>query len=630
MAFALVNYTGDATTTDFSFSFGFLQTSHIEVRLATVLKVEGVDYTINTVSSEVEFTVAPGLNVAIEILRVTTDRTEANIPIIFTSGAAFRAADFNSAVLYLLYIVQELLDGNASLTGIGFKDEDDLVSDSDVHVPSQQSVKAYVDATTGLGNVVEDLTPQLGGDLDVNGSDIVSVSNADINITPNGTGTVVVGTDLDVDNINIDANNIKSTDTNGAINLVPDGTGSVVVQSAIQIDSAIDITNNSISSLGTNANINLTPNGTGTVVVNTDLDVDNINIDGNSIISTDTNGNISIIPDGTGAITLDFMELPIADGTSGQALKTDGAGNLDWTTFSTGGLGNIVEDTSPQLGADLDANAFDIQFDDVTGIRDSNDNETLLFGETASAVNYLKLSNAAAAGDVTLETVGDDTDVDLAITPQADGKIVLDGLNWPIADGTANQVIETDGAGQLSFVTSASTAGLVKISTQSASSSATIDFTGLTATYSAYKVILTGYAPATDNTQLWIRTSTDGGSTYDSGSGDYAWGYNSHELDVTPVSSITGDPTDPKIVIAAAIGNATNEGGAAEITIFEPSATTHTRILAESLMEHADGKYFRTDAGGVRASAADVDAIRFLSSSGNIATGVFTLYGIIA
>ena len=42
----------------------------------------------------------------------------------------------------------------------------------------------------GLDNVVEDLTPQLGGDLDVNGQSIVSVSNGDIVFTPNGTGHV--------------------------------------------------------------------------------------------------------------------------------------------------------------------------------------------------------------------------------------------------------------------------------------------------------------------------------------------------------------------------------------------------------------------------------------------------------
>ncbi len=47
-----------------------------------------------------------------------------------------------------------------------------------------------VGSGSGLDNVVEDLTPQLGGDLDVNGQSIVSVSNGDIVFTPNGTGHV--------------------------------------------------------------------------------------------------------------------------------------------------------------------------------------------------------------------------------------------------------------------------------------------------------------------------------------------------------------------------------------------------------------------------------------------------------
>ncbi len=46
-------------------------------------------------------------------------------------------------------------------------------------------------ATSGaISNVSEDTTPQLGGDLDVNGQDIVSVSNGNITLTPNGTGVV--------------------------------------------------------------------------------------------------------------------------------------------------------------------------------------------------------------------------------------------------------------------------------------------------------------------------------------------------------------------------------------------------------------------------------------------------------
>jgi hypothetical protein len=48
-------------------------------------------------------------------------------------------------------------------------------------------------ATSGaISNVVEDTTPQLGGNLDMNGQDIVTTSNADLELAPNGTGHVTV------------------------------------------------------------------------------------------------------------------------------------------------------------------------------------------------------------------------------------------------------------------------------------------------------------------------------------------------------------------------------------------------------------------------------------------------------
>lgn len=51
---------------------------------------------------------------------------------------------------------------------------------------------SWNDPVSGIGNVIEDTTPQLGGSLDVNGQSIVSVSNGNITITPNGTGTIVL------------------------------------------------------------------------------------------------------------------------------------------------------------------------------------------------------------------------------------------------------------------------------------------------------------------------------------------------------------------------------------------------------------------------------------------------------
>lgn len=52
---------------------------------------------------------------------------------------------------------------------------------------------AWTAIAPGISNVVEDTTPQLGGNLDVQTHSIVSTSNRDINITPNGTGNVSLG-----------------------------------------------------------------------------------------------------------------------------------------------------------------------------------------------------------------------------------------------------------------------------------------------------------------------------------------------------------------------------------------------------------------------------------------------------
>lgn len=59
------------------------------------------------------------------------------------------------------------------------------------------SAPAWEDAS-GIASLAADSTPQLGGDLDVNGNSIVSTSNANINITPNGTGIVDISTALEV------------------------------------------------------------------------------------------------------------------------------------------------------------------------------------------------------------------------------------------------------------------------------------------------------------------------------------------------------------------------------------------------------------------------------------------------
>ena len=84
--------------------------------------------------------------------------------------------------------------GVATMTAI--LDENDMASDSATALATQQSIKAYVDDeiannSGGISSVVADTTPQLGGNLDVNGKDIVSVSNGNIELDPNGSGKVI-------------------------------------------------------------------------------------------------------------------------------------------------------------------------------------------------------------------------------------------------------------------------------------------------------------------------------------------------------------------------------------------------------------------------------------------------------
>jgi len=80
---------------------------------------------------------------------------------------------------------------DGTITATAFVDEDNMASNSATLIPTQQSVKAYVDTTVAATNeVVEDTTPQLGGDLDLNSSDITGTGNINITGTIQSSGNI--------------------------------------------------------------------------------------------------------------------------------------------------------------------------------------------------------------------------------------------------------------------------------------------------------------------------------------------------------------------------------------------------------------------------------------------------------
>ena len=111
---------------------------------------------------------------------------------------------------------------------------------------------------------------------------------------------------------------------------------------------------------------------------------------------------------------------------------------------------DVVDDTSPQLGGNLDTNSFMIDFDDAHGIRDENGNEQLIFETTSSAVNFLDITNAATGNDPKLAANGSDSNVDLALAPKGSGELV-------VGTGSAAATITTSGAYDLTLDTNSGT-----------------------------------------------------------------------------------------------------------------------------------------------------------------------------
>ena len=76
------------------------------------------------------------------------------------------------------------------------------------------------------------------------------------------------------------------------------------------------------------------------------------------------------------------------------------------------------------------------------------------------------------------------------------------------------------------------------------------------------------------------------------------------------------------------VGNNTNEEGAFEFTVFNPSSSSHFKHYHSlGTTRNADAAVQFFESGGIYEATSDIDAFRIFQSSGNI-SGTFKLYGI--
>ena len=128
--------------------------------------------------------------------------------------------------------------------------------------------------------------------------------------------------------------------------------------------------------------------------------------------------------------------------------KADDGTNPSIDTISL--ASDLVDDTTPQLGGNLDTNSFMIDFDDAHGIRDENGNEQLIFQTTSSAVNQFDVTNAATGNAPSISATGDDSNIDIALIPKGTGET-------KIGTGAAAATLTSSGAYDLRLDTNSGT-----------------------------------------------------------------------------------------------------------------------------------------------------------------------------
>jgi len=90
-------------------------------------------------------------------------------------------------------VSEKIISSQTAITsGIDSSNDQLLLRDASASALKKVSISSVFSSVGGLTDLSGDSSPQLGGNLDVNGNDIVTTSNADIELAPNGTGKVVI------------------------------------------------------------------------------------------------------------------------------------------------------------------------------------------------------------------------------------------------------------------------------------------------------------------------------------------------------------------------------------------------------------------------------------------------------
>lgn len=217
----------------------------------------------------------------------------------------------------------------------------------------------------------------------------------------------------------------------------------------------------------------------------------------------------------------------------------------------------------------------------------------------------------------------------LSTTP-TDGQLLIgstSGNNFALANLTAGTGIGiSNGSGTIAISATGGASSLVKIQQIVLSNNSSITFSGLSSTYIAYKIIFTNVVPQTNNVFFYL--------TFDATAANYFWINNKTD-------SVGGGPntfassSDSQIRIDSGhtgdgLNNTSSFGYSAELNFYAPNTSVLPYVTWHDVY-YTNGANFTQPVGaGGNTSTAPVTSITLQMSSGNMATGIIELYGLIA
>jgi hypothetical protein len=541
-----------------------------------------------------------------------------------------------------------ITDGNVTLAKMasGSVDSDNIVDDSIVNADINSAAAiAYSKLDLGSSIVSADLVDGTIVNADINASAAIdatkigggSVSTTEYDYLANVTSdiqtqldNIVAGTIADVSDAVI--NIVDDGDVTKKINFQASGITTGTTRTITMPDSDVTLVASSITASSTDTLTNKTfdANGTGNSLSNVDV----------ADLANGTDGEL---------ITWDAAGAPavVAVGTSGQVLTSGGVGVAPTFQSASAGTSNATVDTKTWNNSDTTltlsvapGSVNNVQYYE-DGVRQVPTTDYTVSGTTLTRTSTPAngvIGLAVSGGTLTIGTPADGTVTTAKIATGAIDETLMkdafiaDFTEVTVAAGDSILLGDADDSGNTKRDTVQgildlvpTSGGLILISAQTASTSSTIDFTGLDTTYEALLLVGSGITVST-NMDLQLQMGTGAGPTWDTtGYNGISFGYDSGGN----LRTNTASGASSGKIIGGIDSTGTGIGFAHWIYGLGSSVITRTSGTGSAEQNTGGLDAVFVSGGNLGSNATAGTGLRVLTTSGTITVGEFKLYGLV-